>query len=480
MNERTRELLLDKMRHRNWLIFSVDFVLSMFCSLAAVLIFRWMSDPLGSFNYLLAHWMLFSALGTAVAFGATRSYKIIILHSSYNSIGIFGIAVLLKSLVMVTVISTNLVFSSNSQLYAILLIDAAFTFVALIVFRLLVINITNSFKHDDYEMQVRRLRVMVYGVDNKSASMVLRLSESKHYVVNGILTFDDDRVGQIIMGAPIYCLSGKDSLRELRNHKGIDCILFPHDIDVEKEKDRLVKYCIDLGIHILNMPSVSQVNYSTVTLEVLNQVNSEDSEYILDGMTSFERNLKRIIDCIAAALLLIILCPLSLVCFIAIISEDHGPAIYKQKRIGRFGHPFNIYKFRSMRVDAEEMGPALYAGEKDPRLTKVGAFLRTHHLDELPQLWNVFIGDMAFVGYRPERKYYIDQIMKEDPRYYFLYQIRPGVTSYATLKNGYTDTMEKMLVRLDYDIYYLRNRSFVFDVKILGMTFLSIVFGKKF
>jgi lipopolysaccharide/colanic/teichoic acid biosynthesis glycosyltransferase len=135
-----------------------------------------------------------------------------------------------------------------------------------------------------------------------------------------------------------------------------------------------------------------------------------------------------------------------------------------------------------MQQDAEKFGPELShaSGNDDPRLTKVGRFLRAHHLDELPQLWNVFMGDMAFVGYRPERKFYIDQIMQEDPRYAFLYQIRPGVTSYATLYNGYTDTMEKMLRRLELDLYYLGHRSWWFDAKVLGLTFLSIIFGKKF
>ena len=96
------------------------------------------------------------------------------------------------------------------------------------------------------------------------------------------------------------------------------------------------------------------------------------------------------------------------------------------------------------------------------------------------KLWNVFVGDMAFIGYRPERKFFIDQIMKEDPRYAFLYQIRPGVTSYATLYNGYTDTMEKMLRRLELDLYYLNHRSWWFDMKVLFLTFASIVFGKRF
>lgn len=205
-----------------------------------------------------------------------------------------------------------------------------------------------------------------------------------------------------------------------------------------------------------------------------------DERFIPDGMNGFERNVKRIVDCMIAVILMILFSPLFLICYLAVKSEDGGPAIFKQERIGRFGRPFYIYKFRSMCLDAEKHGPALYAGGKDGRLTRIGKFLREHHLDELPQLWNVFCGDMAFIGPRPERQFFIDQIMKEDPRYRFLFQIRPGVTSYATLYNGYTDTLEKMVRRLRYDLFYLEHRSWGFDFKILFMTFMSIVFGKKF
>lgn len=152
-----------------------------------------------------------------------------------------------------------------------------------------------------------------------------------------------------------------------------------------------------------------------------------NNQFIGDGMNAFERNVKRSVDCFLALLALIIFSPLFLICYIAVRWEDGTPVIFKQERIGRFGRPFNIYKFRSMRLDAEKFGPALYKGDSDPRMTRVGKFLREYHLDELPQLWNVFIGDMAFIGPRPERKFYIDQIMEHDPRYHFLYQIRPGL-----------------------------------------------------
>ena len=147
----------------------------------------------------------------------------------------------------------------------------------------------------------------------------------------------------------------------------------------------------------------------TTTLAV-NDV-SEIRDYVYDGMTEVERDTKRIVDFFVSFFCLIIFSPLFLICYIAVKMEDGGPAIFKQERIGRFGRPFYIYKFRSMRVDAEKNGPELFKHEKDNRLTKVGRFLRIHHLDELPQLYNVFIGDMAFVGPRPERKYYIDKII---------------------------------------------------------------------
>lgn len=190
--------------------------------------------------------------------------------------------------------------------------------------------------------------------------------------------------------------------------------------------------------------------------------------------------LKRVLDIIGALLCLFVFSPLMAWCAIAIRREDGLPIIYKQERIGLYGKPFFIYKFRSMRVDAESDYPKLSEQNGDPRLTHVGAYLRRHHLDELPQLWNVLKGDMSFVGPRPERKFYIDQIMEHDPRYAELYQIRPGVTSYATLYNGYTDTMEKMLRRLDLDLYYLKHRSLWMDFGILFKTFVNIIFGKIF
>ena len=201
--------------------------------------------------------------------------------------------------------------------------------------------------------------------------------------------------------------------------------------------------------------------------------------YIYDGMNAFEKEVKRLLDFLLAGVCLIVFSPLFLACYIAVKRNHDGPVIFKQERIGRFGRPFYIYKFRSMRIDAENDGPHLCSDNRDKRLTKTGRFLRAHHLDELPQLWNIFTGDMAFIGPRPEREHYIKMILEKDPRYVCLYQIRPGITSMATLYNGYTDSLEKMLKRLKMDLDYLEHRSWWLDAKILGLTFLKIMFGKK-
>ena len=189
---------------------------------------------------------------------------------------------------------------------------------------------------------------------------------------------------------------------------------------------------------------------------------------------------KRFFDIVFALTALLIFFIPCIFIALAIWAEDHHSPIFRQERIGLKGRKFMLYKFRSMRIDAEKNNsPALYH-ENDSRLTKVGRFIREHHLDEFPQLWNVLRGDMSFVGYRPERQFFIDRISETRPDYSRLFAIRPGLFSNATLYNGYTDTIEKMITRLDMDLEYLENRTLMLDAKIIAKTTISIISGKKF
>ena len=197
-------------------------------------------------------------------------------------------------------------------------------------------------------------------------------------------------------------------------------------------------------------------------------------------MNSFERAVKRIFDLVCSFFGIVVLSPVFLIVYVALRVQNEGSVIFRQERIGYKGRAFNIYKFRTMRVNSESNGKPQLAAKGDERLTKVGKFLREHHLDELPQLFNVLKGDMSFVGPRPERQYFIDQIRMVNPDYDYIFLMRPGLTSKATIHNGYTDTLDKMLVRLQMDLEYLQKRSFWLDIKLIVTTVIYIVYGKKF
>lgn len=199
-----------------------------------------------------------------------------------------------------------------------------------------------------------------------------------------------------------------------------------------------------------------------------------------DALSFYGRVLKRGFDFIASLIGIIVFSPFMAMIYFCIRREDGGPAIFKQERIGYKGKAFLLYKFRSMKITAEADGKPALCQKEDKRLTRIGKFLREHHLDELPQLWNVLKGEMSFVGPRPERKFFVDKIISVNPDYELLYCLRPGLFSPATLYNGYTDTMEKMLRRLNMDLAYMEKHTLWLDTKIIFLTVYSIVSGKKF
>ena len=195
-------------------------------------------------------------------------------------------------------------------------------------------------------------------------------------------------------------------------------------------------------------------------------------------MSDPELCIKRACDILISVLGLVLLSPLLAAIAIAVKIGSRGPVIYRQERIGQYGLPFRIYKFRTMVEHAEADGVPQVAHDNDPRVTHVGHWLRKYRLDEIPQLWNILRGDMSIVGPRPERPYFIRQIMAEAPYYCLLYKVRPGLTSWGPIRVGYTDTMEKMIERLNYDIVYVENMSLLLDVKILFFTIGVILKGK--
>jgi exopolysaccharide biosynthesis polyprenyl glycosylphosphotransferase len=194
-------------------------------------------------------------------------------------------------------------------------------------------------------------------------------------------------------------------------------------------------------------------------------------------MPTWQMVLKRVIDVVVSLLVLLVLSPLYLLLVIAVKVSSPGPAFFKQARIGLHGKPFYILKYRTMVVNAEANGPAL-SSKDDKRIISVGRTLRKYRLDEIPQFYNVLVGDMSLVGPRPERQFFIDQIMPVAPHYKHLQRVRPGITSWGMVKYGYAENIEQMIERLKFDILYIENMSLAMDFRIMIYTIKTIIQGR--
>lgn len=316
---------------------------------------------------------------------------------------------------------------------------------------------------------------LVLGTRQKSAELTAQLQSSLAnlgYSVEAYILTDNDNHPDTFEGKPVYCL--KDVSQVCHEHHITQILVALPQIS----DDQLLEMLSDL--FILDIPvkiSPNLQDYLTSAISLTDIYGEPFVDITKTGMSPGQLNIKRTIDVILSSLALVVIAPISLLIAWLIKRDSRGPVFYRQTRIGRHRKPFTIYKFRTMRTDAEASGPQL-SSDHDTRITSCGRFLRKYRLDELPQFWNVLKGDMSIVGPRPEREYYINQILQHAPYYMLLHRVRPGITSWGMVKYGYASDIDQMIERVRYDLLYLSNMSVTLDLKILIYTVRTVLLGK--
>ena len=313
---------------------------------------------------------------------------------------------------------------------------------------------------------------LIIGCGSAAMAFVNKLNsrrKSSGYEVKGFVNIPGENP---VKGNPLPCYE-LDELQEVCKRENIwELIVVPSRDDTPQTMNA-INHLFALGLPIMISPEYfnkmqTPVSISDIYGEPL--VNISRS-----SMSDSGKNLKRAIDVMVSLAALIVLSPLYAIVSIIIKATSPGPIFYLQERVGLHNKPFNIIKFRSMVENAESSGKPQLTSDNDPRITPFGRFMRKYRIDELPQFWNVLKGEMSIVGPRPERQYYVDQIIKRVPAYALLHQVRPGITSMGMVKYGYAQNVDEMVERVAYDLMYLNNMSLLNDIKILIYT-VKIVF----
>jgi exopolysaccharide biosynthesis polyprenyl glycosylphosphotransferase len=263
-------------------------------------------------------------------------------------------------------------------------------------------------------------------------------------------------------------------LRDVIRNRKIQVVIIALEKSDHLEFVQIIDHCAGTQVEIKVVPDM--YDYMVGSVKMYNVFGAPLIDIFPQIIAPWEAILKRTLDIVFSFFVLILLSPMYLVLAILVRLDSKGPVFFSQERIGQYGKPFKIFKFRTMVTDAEKHGPAL-SSDHDPRITRIGKFLRKTRLDEFPQFYNVLIGNMSLVGPRPERQFFIDQIVKVAPHYIHLQKVRPGITSWGQVKYGYAENVDQMVERLKYDILYIENMSLALDFKIIIYTVITVLEG---
>lgn len=322
-------------------------------------------------------------------------------------------------------------------------------------------------------------KTLIVGTGNTALNLWGEIEHAKVYEGFNVIGFvsikEHQNPSNFINKSRRAILGSWEELIYLIQKYEIEDIIIANESDESEMVPRIMDKIENQSVHIKMLPNEYAMVLGMVKMN--NILGASLAEVDFEVMPYWQKFLKRAIDIGFSGLALVIISPLFLIIGIAIKLNSSGPIFFRQDRIGHKGIPFKIIKFRSMFVDAEKHGPQL-SSDQDDRRTSVGIFLRKTRLDELPQFINVLFGQMSLVGPRPERQFFIDQIVSISPIYKRLHRVKPGITSWGQIKYGYAEDVNEMVDRMKFDIFYLENMSLALDLKILFNTFLIMIQGR--
>jgi exopolysaccharide biosynthesis polyprenyl glycosylphosphotransferase len=300
---------------------------------------------------------------------------------------------------------------------------------------------------------------------------IMAMRKSPGYLFKGFVRVNGN---DNLLSKYIPLLGKYQQLPSLIREMSIEEVIIAVESGDHKDLEHILSLLEDLEVNVNIIPDMYDILSGSVKMNSIYGVPLIRVNH--DIMPAWQFSMKRIVDLVVSFMALLVLFPAFVVIASMIAFSSKGPIIYSQERIGKFGRPFKIYKFRTMVHNAESDGPQL-SSANDTRVTSIGRLLRKTRMDEMPQFWNVLIGDMALVGPRPERQYFIDLITQRAPHYRHLHRVRPGITSWGQVKYGYAENVEQMVQRLKYDILYIENMSLAMDLKILFYTVIIVLKG---